>query len=96
MFEGYIEQGKYNVYKSGNLLNPLDSRSYLDIANMFSWGETSGSYQLAFAILFEEYGYEFAVTNYRDFQSRVIAKFPANTDFKLSKSEIEFWRKHTK
>ncbi len=96
MYDGMIENGKPHIYKTGYLLDVEDSFKQKQIYPLFSWGNTKGSGQLAFAILFEEYGYDFAESNYKDFQARVISKLDAGKDFKLTKKEIEYWRKNPK
>ena len=96
MYEGRIEHGKPNIYKSDYIFQPNESLKYKTIYPMFSWGNTKGAEQLAFAILFEEYGFDFADANYKDFSNRVINKLDGGKDFKLSKKEIEYWRKNSK
>ena len=96
MYQGTLNNGKPKVLKSGYEFNELESLSYLQLFQKFSWGNTKGSEQLSFAILLEEYGYDFAESNYKEFQNRVISKLDATKDFNLSKKEIEYWRKNSK
>jgi len=96
MYEGIIEHNKPTVLKSGYLFSQSESLQYLKLYPMFSWGKSKGAEQLSFAILFEEYGFDFAEANYKDFCVRVIEKFDAGSNFKLSLKEIEFWRKNSK
>ena len=96
MYEGIIINGKPNVTKSGYDFLPDESLQYKKLYHVFTWGNTKGAEQLAFAILMEEYGVDFADNNYRDFSTRVINKLDAGCNFKLSKKEIEYWRKNPK
>ena len=96
MYEGYIEHGRPKVLKSGYEFLVTESLNYIQLYPMFSWGNTKGSEQLSFAILLEEYGFDFAEANYKDFNNRVISKLDAGLEFNLSKKEIEFWRKNSK
>ena len=77
----------------GQKSEPLPLR--LDLFNHpptgFSWGYGgSGAAQCSFALLMDYFGdEEQARALYQDFKFRVIAKFPANSEWTLSGREIE-------
>lgn len=96
MYEGTFKNGKPFVMKSGYEFPVDESFNYFKSFSGFSWGNTKGSEQLAFAILMEEYGFDFAESNYKDFTVRVVHKLDATCNFKLSRKEIEFWKRNPK
>ena len=60
----------------------------------FNWGYGgSGPADLAYAILYDLYGKEFADQNYQRFKWDVIAEFTQGEAWQLTEEEIENWRK---
>jgi len=59
----------------------------------FNWGYGgSGPADLAYAVLYDLYGKEFADKNYQRFKWDIIAKLPQGEPWKLTEHEIEAWK----
>jgi hypothetical protein len=87
--KGVAESG--NVYLDGIPLFAKKSQSYLNLnPDSFAWGDnSSGSAQLAFAILLEHYGAPIdAIEQYKEFQRKFITPLPKGKDFEI---EIHAW-----
>lgn len=81
-----------NVYLNGVPLFPKKSQGYLNLnPDGFAWGDnSSGSAQLAFAILLEHYGAPIsAIEQYEEFQTKFITPLPKGKDFEI---EIHTWK----
>ena len=81
-----------NVYLDDVPLFAEKSQGYLNLSpEGFSWGdESSGSAQLALAILLEHYGAPIeAIEEHQEFLRRFIAPLPKGKDFEI---EIHPWK----
>lgn len=88
--KGIAKTGK--VYLNGAELQPAKSLRYNNLSREgFSWGDnSSGSAQLAFAILLEHYGAPIsAIEQYEEFQIKFISPLKRGQDFEI---EINTWK----
>lgn len=80
------------VYLNGIVLRPVKSQGYINLnPDGFAWGDnSSGSGQLALAILLEHYGAPInAIEQYEDFMRQFITPLPKGKDFEI---EIHTWK----
>lgn len=80
------------VYLNGVELLPTKSQGYINLNPAgFAWGDSSsGSAQLALAILLEHYGAPInAIEQYEDFKEKFITPLKTGNDFEI---EINPWK----